>query len=94
MTEKPANPIDQMKIWANSAPPPDGPIPDGNLADHLGADRLVVVLMDSKGRAYHINNVNLTGATLGRLEQPRTAMNQIMDSLGVQDGPNWSEVRD
>lgn len=86
--------IDQMKQWASSAPPPDGPVPDGNLADYLGVDRMVAVLMDSKGRAYHINNVDLKGATLARLEQPRTAVNQIMDSLGVQDGPNWSQVRD
>lgn len=94
MTSKPATPVDQMKQWAKSAPAKGGPIPDGDLAAHLGCNRLVVLLLDDKGRAYHINNVDLKNATLSRLEQPRTAINQLMDAYGVQDGPNWSEVRD
>ena len=86
--------IDEMKRWAQSAPAPDGPIPDGDLATHLGATRLVAILMDDKGRAYHISNLDLNGAQLARLEQPRTAINQLMDAYNVQDGPNWSQVRD
>ena len=86
--------IDEMKRWAQSAPTPDGPIPDGDLATHLGATRLVAILMDDKGRAYHISNLDLNGAQLARLEQPRSAINQLMDAYNVQDGPNWSEVRD
>ncbi len=88
------SPVDQMKQWANSAPPPDGPIPDGDLAQHLGATRLVAILMDDRGRAYHISNLDLHGANLGRLEQPRTAINQLMDAYNVQDGPDWSAVKD
>lgn len=85
--------IDKMKRWADSAPPPDGPIPNGDLATHLGATRLVAVLMDDKGRAYHISNINLDGAHLTRLEHPRSALNELMDAYNVQDGPNWSQVR-
>lgn len=94
MSEKPANPIDMMKDWARTAPPADGPIPDGDLLGHLGATRLVVILMDDKGRAYHISNLDLRGVSLARLEQPRTALNELMDAYNVQDGPNWSAVRD
>lgn len=93
MSDK-VTPVDQMKQWANSAPPPDGPIPDGDLAQTLGASRVVVILLDDKGRAYHINNVDLKGANLGRFEQPRTAINELMDDYNVQDGPNWSAVKD
>ncbi len=94
MSEEQANPVDQMKDWARRAPPPNGPVPDGDLADHLKAERMVVVLMDSNGRAYHINNVDLQGAQLTLLEQPRTALNELMDAYGVADGPAWSEVQD
>ena len=94
MSEEQASPVDQMKDWARRAPPPNGPVPDGNLADHLKAERMVVVLMDSNGRAYHINNVDLKGAQLTLLEQPRTALNELMDAYGVADGPAWSEVQD
>ncbi len=94
MSEERANPVDQMKDWARRVPPPNGPVPDGNLADHLKAERMVVVLMDSNGRAYHINNVDLKGAQLTLLEQPRTALNELMDAYGVADGPAWSEVQD
>ena len=92
--EKSSVGIDQMKDWARRAPPPNGPVPDGDLASHLGAQRLVVVLMDDRGRAYHLNNVNLVGANIARFEQPRSAINELMDSLGVQDGPNWSNIGD
>ena len=93
MTDKPTM-IDQMKDWARSAPPPDGPIPDGDLLSHLGASRLVAILMDDRGRAYHISNIDLNGANLARLEQPRTALNELMDAYGVKDGPDWSAVKD
>lgn len=86
--------VDKMKRWAEAVPAPDGPIPDGDLATHLGATRLVAILMDDRGRAYHISNLNLNGAQLARLEQPRTAINQLMDAYNVHDGPNWSDVRD
>ena len=86
--------VDQMKQWASAAPPPDGPIPDGDLAQHLGVTRLVAILMDDRGRAYHISNLDLHGANLGRLEQPRTAIGQLMDAYNVQDGPDWSAVKD
>ncbi len=95
MSEERVNPVDQMKDWARRAPPPNGPVPDSaNLSEHLKAERMVVVLLDSNGRAYHVNHVDLRGAQLARLEQPRSAMNEIMDSLGVTDGPDWSSVTD
>lgn len=94
MSEEKSSPVDQMKDWARRAPTPNGPVPDGNLASHLKAERMVVVLMDSNGRAYHINNVDLKGAQLTLLEQPRTALNELMDAYGVADGPAWSEVQD
>lgn len=94
MTDKRANPVDQMKQWAQSAPPADGPIPDGDLATHLGVQRMVAILLDDKGRAYHINNLDLNGAQLGRLEQPRSAIIELMDAYNVQDGPDWSAVKD
>jgi len=95
MSEEKSSPVDQMKDWARRAPPPNGPIPDSeDLGTHLKAERMVVVLMDSNGRAYHISNVNLQGAQLTLLEQPRTALNELMDAYGVADGPAWSEVRD
>lgn len=93
MSEKP-NPIDQMKEWARTAPPADGPIPDGDLASHLGCTRLVAILLDDRGRAYHISNLDLNGAQLARFEQPRTAINELMDSYGVKDGPDWSKAKD
>lgn len=86
--------VDKMKRWAEAVPAPDGPILNGDLATHLGATRLVAVLLDDKGRAYHISNVNLDGAHLTRLEQPRSALNELMDAYNVQDGPTWSHTRD
>lgn len=94
MTDEPADPVEEMKLWAQSAPPVDGPIPDGNLADYLGVQRMVAILMDDKGRAYHISNLDLHGVQLGRLEQPRSAIIELMDAYNVQDGPNWSAVKD
>ena len=64
------------------------------MKQELAKQGSTVLLLDDKGRAYHINNLNLKDATLGRLEQPRTAITQLMDAYGVQDGPNWSQVRD
>ena len=95
MSEEKSSPVDQMKDWARRAPTPDGPVPDtDNLGDHLGAKRMVVVLMDDRGQAFAINHVDLKGAQLIRLEQPRSAINELMDQLGVHDGPNWSQISD
>ncbi len=66
----------------------------GTLAVRPVRDEERAVLMDDKGRAYHISNINLDGAHLTRLEQPRSALNELMDAYNVQDGPNWSQVRD
>ncbi|XJJ66346.1 hypothetical protein WBP07_12845 [Novosphingobium sp. BL-8A] len=95
MSEERTNPVDQMKDWARRAPPANGPVPEGDLSKHLKADRMVVLLLDSNGHAYHVGgHVNLVGTQLTRLEQPRSAINELMDAYGVQDGPNWSEVQD
>lgn len=94
MTDEPAGPVEKMKQWAETVPPKDGPIPDGDLTSHLGAQRVVAILIDDKGRAYHISNLGLNGATLGRFEQPRSAIIELMDAYNVQDGPDWSAVKD
>lgn len=94
MTDEPADPVEEMKKWAETAPPKDGPIPNGDLASHLGVQRMVAILMDDKGRAYHISNLDLNGAQLGRLERPRSAIIELMDAYNVQDGPDWSAVKD
>lgn len=94
MADEPADPVEEMKKWAETAPPKDGPIPDGDLASHLGAQRMVAILMDDKGRAYHINHLDLNGAQLLRLEQPRSAIIELMDAYNVQDGPDWSAIKD
>ena len=86
--------VEEMKDWARRAPVAEGPVRDGDLAAHLGATRLVAVLFDDLGRAYHISDLNLAGVRLARLEQPRTAINELMDSYGVKDGPDWSAVGD
>lgn len=94
MADEPADPVEEMKKWAETAPTKDGPIPDGNLASHLGAQRMVAILMDDKGRAYHIDHLDLNGAQLNRLEQPRSAIIELMDAYNVQDGPDWSAIKD
>lgn len=67
MSEEKSSPVDQMKDWARRAPQPNGPVPDGDLGEHLKAERMVVVLLDSNGRAYHIDHIDLKGANLARL---------------------------
>ena len=93
MTEKPDH-IDQMKQWAHSAPPPDGVVPTTDVLASISNTRVVAILLTDKGQAYHISNIDLGGVTLGRLQQPRTAITELMDSYNVQDGPDWSAVQD
>lgn len=86
--------IDQMKQWARSAPPPDGVVPTNDVLASISDTRVVAILLTDKGQAYHISNIDLGGVTLGRLEQPRSAIIELMDAYNVQDGPNWSAVKD
>ena len=94
MSDEPRNPIDQMKDWARTAPPSDGIRPSNQVLAEISDTRVVAILLTDKGHAYHISNIDLGGVNLARLEQPRTAMNELMDSYGIKDGPNWSEIKD
>lgn len=93
MTNQP-NPIDQMKEWARTAPAKDGTRPTHQILSDISESRVVAILLTDKGQVYHISDIDLNGATLSRLEQPRTALNELMESYGIKDGPEWSKAGD
>lgn len=94
MSEKRANPIDQMKDWARTAPPADGVRPSEQVLSEISNGQMVAVLLTDKGQAYHLPNVDIAGVTLSRLPRPRSQMNELMDQFGISDGPDWAAAKD
>lgn len=93
MTDK-SSIVDGMKAWANKAPGQEGPQPTEYLLSQISNGRFVMVMLTDKGHAYHLDNVNLHGTKFTRYEDARTFMNGLMDSLGTEDGPNWTASKE
>lgn len=84
--------VDGMKDWVNKTPGQVGDQPTEQMLAQISNGRFVVVMLTDKGHAYHLDNINMHGAKLTRYEDARTFVNKLMDSLGTEDGPNWTEA--
>jgi len=84
--------IDTMRAWARGSGPqhatPDGRLPDGPMQKVLGADRVVMLTVDSNGRVFQLlGTFSIHGARYQQIYPGRSELEKLMDLFDVRDLP-------
>lgn len=80
-----------LRRLARAGPLPEGPLPDGDTAQVIGAEKAVVAIFDSNGRVFQVEGGTIKGGTFRLISRGRSETIALMEKLGTEN-IDWNDM--